>query len=87
MTVDAVDFYVEALAHFASQDRTWVIRVGRQSPFVRVHSDPIEATADAIRMAQYRVDGGRAAQVHVRDEAEAPWRTVWCPAGSAPRYP
>lgn len=88
MEADAVvDVYVETLRHCASPELTWVLRIGR-GPYAAVHDDLDEAVAHAVDMARYRVEGGRAAQVHVQDKSrDVPWRTVWASPGVAPRYP
>jgi hypothetical protein len=38
-------------------------------------------------MAEYRVTGGKAAQVHLQRDNGSPWQTVWYSPGMPPRFP
>ncbi|RUL77593.1 hypothetical protein [Dyella choica] len=84
---DVIDFYI-VLLHYAAIERgSWLICAGPASHCLAVHEDQASAIAHARRMADYRVSAGRAAQIHVRDEGDRFWKTIWCSAGTEPKHP
>jgi hypothetical protein len=84
---DVVEFYVGPSDYFSSQVRDWLVCA--ESPYrcFGVFGDVAEATQKAIHMAEYRVTGGKAAQVHLQRDNGSPWQTVWCSPGMPPRFP
>ena len=86
-TNHVVDFYVEPVPHEAGTARNWGVYRESLSQCVGIDDNPEEATAHATRMARYLVSRGDVAQIHVREDADAPWCTVWCPPDMARRFP
>lgn len=84
---DTVDFYIIPLEFVVIRVRNWLICLEPTSRCIAVHEQLAEAVSNAIQMAEYRVTRDRSAQVHVRYRDISPWKTIWCSAGSTPRFP
>lgn len=81
---ETMNFFVDSKLRESDKKLSWLVYRRSLTVCVDAASEVNAAVTKAIRMAEFCTLGGQAAQVHLRERQDTPWRIIWSKNAQVP---